>query len=111
MAHDCLRFVCSALRGLPLAATPEAVFHQEGGEELMSRRVAIVAVGQTRHEAFKDDRVYWENDYEAAKLALESAGLDKGQIDTVIASGWDAVAGRTISDMHTCMALGGYLKG
>jgi acetyl-CoA C-acetyltransferase len=76
----------------------------------MSRRVAIVAVGQTRHEAFKDDRVYWENAYEATKLALESAGLDKGQIDTVIASGWDAVDGRTISDMHTCMAIGGYLK-
>jgi acetyl-CoA C-acetyltransferase len=76
----------------------------------MSRRVAIVAVGQTRHEAFKDDRVYWENDYEAAKLALEDAGLDKGQVDTVIASGWDAVDGRTISDMHTCMAIGGYLK-
>ena len=76
----------------------------------MTRRVAIVAVGQTRHEAFKDDRVYWENDYEAAKLALEGAALDKGQIDTVIASGWDAVDGRTISDMHTCMAIGGYLK-
>jgi acetyl-CoA C-acetyltransferase len=76
----------------------------------MSRRVAIVSVGQTRHEEFKNDRIYWENDYEATKLALEGAGLDKGQIDTVIASGWDAVDGRTISDMHTCMAIGGYLK-
>src|SRR4030042_5550454 len=38
------------------------------------------------------------------------ACLDKGQVDTVIASGWDAVDGRTISDMHTCMAIGGYLK-
>jgi acetyl-CoA C-acetyltransferase len=76
----------------------------------MTRRVAIVSVGQTRHEEFKNDRVYWENDYEATKLALEDAGLDKGQVDTVIASGWDAVDGRTISDMHTCMAIGGYLK-
>ncbi len=76
----------------------------------MTRRVAIVSVGQTRHEEFRNDRVYWENDYEATKLALEGAGLDKGQVDTVIASGWDAVDGRTISDMHTCMAIGGYLK-
>ena len=76
----------------------------------MSRRVAIVGVGQTRHAEFRNDRVYWENDYEAAKLALEDAALDKGQIDTVISSGWDAVDGRTISDMHTCMAIGGYLK-
>ena len=76
----------------------------------MTRRVAIVGVGQTRHAEFRDDRVYWENDYEAAKLALEVAALDKGQIDTVISSGWDAVDGRTISDMHTCMGIGGYLK-
>jgi acetyl-CoA C-acetyltransferase len=76
----------------------------------MTRRVAIVGVGQTRHAEFRNDRVYWENDYEATKLALEVAALDKGQIDTVIASGWDAVDGRTISDMHTCMAIGGYLK-
>ncbi len=76
----------------------------------MARRVAIVGVGQTLHEEFKNDRLYWELDYDAAKLALEDAALDKGQIDTVIASGWDAVDGRTISDMHTCMAIGGYLK-
>jgi len=76
----------------------------------MARRVAIVGVGQTLHEEYKNDRLYWELDYDAAKLALEDAALDKGQIDTVIASGWDAVDGRTISDMHTCMAIGGYLK-
>ena len=76
----------------------------------MTRRVAIVGVGQTRHAEFRNDRVYWENDYEATKLALEVAALDKGQIDTVISSGWDAVDGRTISDMHTCMGIGGYLK-
>jgi len=76
----------------------------------MNRRVAIVGVGQTRHAEFRNDRIYWENDYEATKLALEVAALDKGQIDTVISSGWDAVDGRTISDMHTCMGIGGYLK-
>ncbi len=76
----------------------------------MSRRVAIVGIGQTRHEGSKDQNVYYENDYDAAKLALEHAGLEKGDLDTVIASGWDAIDGRTISDMHTCMASAGYLK-
>ena len=70
----------------------------------MTRRVAIVGVGQTRHAEFRNDRVYWENDYEATKLALEVAALDKGQIDTVIASGWDAVDGRTISTRPACIS-------
>ncbi len=76
----------------------------------MSRRVAIVGIGQTRHEGSKDQWVYYENEYEAAKQALEQTGLDRGDIDTIIASGWDAIDGRTISDMHTCMASAGYLK-
>jgi acetyl-CoA C-acetyltransferase len=76
----------------------------------MSRRVAIVGIGQTRHEESKDHWVYWENDYEAAKAALADAALKRTDIDTVIVSGWDAIDGRTLSDMHTSMAAGGYLK-
>jgi len=69
-----------------------------------------VGIGQTRHEESKDHWVYWENDYEAAKLALADAALKRSDIDTVIVSGWDAIDGRTLSDMHTTMAAGGYLK-
>ena len=76
----------------------------------MPRRVAIVGIGQTRHEESKDDWVYWENDYEAARAALADAALKRTDIDTVIVSGWDAIDGRTLSDMHTSMAAGGYLK-
>ncbi|HEU4758991.1 MAG TPA: thiolase family protein [Dehalococcoidia bacterium] len=76
----------------------------------MSDRVAIVGIGLTPFRAADDDRLYHEHDYEAAKLALADAGLDRGDIDTVICSGWDAVDGRTISDMHTAMSAGGYLK-
>jgi acetyl-CoA C-acetyltransferase len=73
-------------------------------------RVAIVGIGQTGYRAAALDRVYYEHVYEAARLALADAGLDRGDVDTVICSGWDAVDGRTISDMHTTMAAGGYLK-
>jgi acetyl-CoA C-acetyltransferase len=76
----------------------------------MSRRVAIVGIGQTRHEESKDHWVYWENDYEAARAALADAALKRADIDTVIVSGWDAIDGRTLSDMHTSMAAGGYMK-
>ena len=76
----------------------------------MTARVAIVGIGQTALRAEADDRLYHEHDYEAARLALANAGLDRGDVDTVICSGWDAVDGRTISDMHTAMSSGGYLK-
>jgi acetyl-CoA acetyltransferase len=76
----------------------------------LTARVAIVGIGQTALTAAADDRLYHELDYEAARLALADAGLDRGDLDTVICSGWDAVDGRTISDMHTAMSAGGYLK-
>jgi len=76
----------------------------------LTARVAIVGIGQTALTTAADDRLYHELDYEAARLALADAGLDRGDLDTVVCSGWDAVDGRTISDMHTAMSAGGYLK-
>lgn len=76
----------------------------------MSPEVAIVGIGQTEFGPAAGDRIYHELDYEAARLALADAGLERSDVDTVICSGWDAVDGRTISDMHTTMAAGGYLK-
>lgn len=76
----------------------------------MTARVAIVGIGQTGFSGAADDRLYHEHDFEAARMALADAGLDRGDVDTVICSGWDAVDGRTISDMHTAMSAGGYLK-
>ena len=76
----------------------------------MTARVAIVGIGQTPLSAADDEHLYHELDYEAARRALTDAGLDRGDLDTVVCSGWDAVDGRTISDMHTAMSAGGYLK-
>ena len=76
----------------------------------MLRRVAVVGVGQTYHEGAKNTQAYHDVVFEAATRALEDAALEKGDIDTVIASGWDAADGRTISDMYLVPAGAGYLK-
>ena len=76
----------------------------------MSNRVCIVGVGQTYHRGPGDNLAYYEHAFQAARSALEDAGLRSGDIDTVLASGWDVIDGRTISDMHIVPAAGGYLK-
>ncbi len=76
----------------------------------MSSRVCIVGVGQTHHRGPGDNLAYYEHAFHAATAALKDAGLTSGDIDTVLASGWDVLDGRTISDMHIVPAAGGYLK-
>ena len=76
----------------------------------MTSRVCIVGVGQTHHRGPGDNLAYYEHAFHAARSALEDAGLRSGDIDTVLASGWDVLDGRTISDMHIVPAAGGYLK-
>ncbi len=76
----------------------------------MSGRVCIVGVGQTHHRGAGGDFAYYEVAFQAAKAALEDAGLTRGDIDTVLASGWDVLDGRTLSDMYLVPAAGGYLK-
>ena len=76
----------------------------------MSSRVCIVGVGQTHHRGPGGDLAYYEIAFEAARAALQDTGLTRGDIDTVLASGWDVLDGRTISDMYLVPAAGGYLK-
>jgi acetyl-CoA C-acetyltransferase len=76
----------------------------------MSSRVCVVGVGQTHHRGPGDNLAYYEYAFQAARSALEDAGLRSGDIDTVLAWGWDVLDGRTISDMHIVPAAGGYLK-
>jgi len=76
----------------------------------VSSRVCIVSVGQTHHRGPGGNLAYYEIGFEAARAALEDAGLTRGDIDTVIASGWDVLDGRTLSDMYLVPAAGGYLK-
>lgn len=47
-------------------------------------RVAIVGVGQTKLKARWPDKTYYELAYDAAKMALEDAGIDRTRIDTCV---------------------------
>ena len=76
----------------------------------MSSRVCIVGVGQTHHRGPGGNLAYYEIAFDAARAALQDTGLTRGDIDTVLASGWDVLDGRTISDMYLVPAAGGYLK-
>jgi acetyl-CoA C-acetyltransferase len=80
------------------------------GGRRVSSRVCIVGVGQTRHRGPGGNLAYYEIAFEAARAALQDTGLTRGDIDTVLASGWDVLDGRTISDMYLVPAAGGYLK-
>lgn len=73
------------------------------------KRVAIVGVGQTRYEESKGE-IFYDMAFEAARRALDDAGLERGDLDSVVTAGYDLACGRTISNMYTTPAAGGYLK-
>lgn len=77
----------------------------------MSRRIGIVGVGQTKYDDIKEKRsqTYYEMVFEATKKALDDAGLERGNIDTVVEAAYDLMDGRTISNMYLCTAAGGNL--
>lgn len=64
-------------------------------------RIAIVGVGQTKHEARKIQDSFADMVYEAVKMALEDAGMGVDQVDNVITTSNDFWDGRTISSMAT----------
>jgi len=64
-------------------------------------RIAIVGVGQTKHEARKIHDSFADMVYEAVKMALEDAGMGVDQVDNVITTSNDFWDGRTISSMAT----------
>ena len=70
-------------------------------------RVAIVGVGQTKHEARKKEYSFSEMVYGAVKMALEDAGIGIDGIDNVITTSNDFWDGRTISSMATGDMSGG----
>jgi len=64
-------------------------------------RIAIVGVGQTKHEARKIYDTFTDMVYEAVTMALEDAGMSVDQVDNVITTSNDFWDGRTISSMAT----------
>ena len=78
----------------------------------MSRKVGIVGIGQTKYEDIEKKRsqTYYDMVFEATRKALDDAGIERGNVDTVVEAAYDLTDGRTISNMYLCTAAGGYLK-
>jgi len=75
-------------------------------------RIAIVGIGQTKYEDIEKKRhqPYYDMVFEATRKALDDAGIEKGEVDTVVEAAYDLIDGRTISNMYLCTAAAGYLK-
>lgn len=75
----------------------------------MTERIGIVGVGMTPISTANKE-VFYDACFKAARLALADARLDRGDLDQVVTSGYDLACGRTITNMYTTPAAGGYLK-
>jgi len=70
-------------------------------------RVAVVGVGQTKYERGKTKN-FAELVYEAARKALDDAGMELSDIDNVVTTTNDFFDGRTIACMPIAEAAGSY---
>ncbi len=71
-------------------------------------KVGIVGIGLTYFGVHEEP--FYNLAYQAAKKALEDAEMERHELDNVVLGGYDVSVGRTISNMYTAPAAGGYLK-
>jgi acetyl-CoA C-acetyltransferase len=76
----------------------------------LSNQVAIVGIGQTKYAESRNDVALTELIFEASRKALEDAGLDRKDLDTVVLACQDLVDGRSIANQTAVGASGAYLK-
>lgn len=82
---------------------------REHRERRMRDRVGIVGIATSRLcEDYTD--IFYNLSFEVAREALKDAGIDRGDLDNLVLAGYDLAVGRTISNMYTAPAAGGYLK-
>ncbi len=72
-------------------------------------RIGIVGIGITEFKIHKEP--FYNVAFNAAKLALDDAGIERREIDSFVLGGYDNLGvGRTISNMYTAPAAGAYLQ-
>jgi len=76
----------------------------------MTDPVAILGVGMTKMVRARKEQKLDEMIFEAASKALQNAGLDREELDSIVISGSDEFDGRCISSMLLAMPAGAYLK-
>lgn len=76
----------------------------------MEKRIAIVGWAQLNNERRKIDKAQPELVYDVMKECLENTGLTRDDIDSVVEAGCDVMDGKSISNVWTVEAAGGFLK-
>jgi acetyl-CoA C-acetyltransferase len=76
----------------------------------MGEKVAIVGMGQTKHRFMRPDVNHEEMITEAVRLALDDAGLQLKDIDTVIIDNMDLFEGHYLSDAMVVEGAGMVLR-
>lgn len=71
--------------------------------------VYALGAGMVSHEECQN-KVFEQPIYESASRALDDAGIDQGELDSVMMAGYDTEAGRTISNMYAVGPSGGYIR-
>jgi acetyl-CoA C-acetyltransferase len=76
----------------------------------MANHVAILGIGMTKIDGARKDQKLDDMVFEATSKALESARIERKELDSVVISGSDEIDGRCISSMLLAMPAGAYLK-
>jgi acetyl-CoA C-acetyltransferase len=94
----------------PFLKVARGIIAWDRKESIMSERVAIIAVGQTKYRPNRADVNEEELAYEAVRQVLEQTGLTLSDIDSAISCSQDFWDGRTISNMNIQHVVGAHLS-
>ena len=73
-------------------------------------QVAVIGISQTKYEAAKREQDLADMIFETTRGALDDAGLQIGDIDSVVLAAHDLIDGRSITSMLTAPPAGAHLK-
>jgi acetyl-CoA C-acetyltransferase len=76
----------------------------------MANRIAVIGINQTKYEAAKSNDNLADVIFEVARGALNDAGLQIEDIDSVVLAAHDLIDGRSITSMLTAPPAGAHLK-
>jgi acetyl-CoA C-acetyltransferase len=76
----------------------------------VARRVGIVGFAQTKHERTRRDETVDGLVFEISRKVFGETGLAREDIDTIVAASYDVLDGRSISNVFTVEAMGGFQK-
>lgn len=72
-------------------------------------RVAVIGTGFSEFGIIKEP--FYNVSFSAAKKAMESVPIERGEIDSFVLGGYDSIGtGRTIANMYTAPSAGAYLR-